>query len=73
MYRLHLAMPVQLTTVVPGDFVNRFGVDDILNTTELIDSEGNIDYNRISLFSTADYGFTFSYARKLPSPDFNME
>jgi hypothetical protein len=22
----------------------RFGVDDILNTTELIDSEGNIDY-----------------------------
>jgi hypothetical protein len=28
----------------------RFGVDDILNTTELIDSEGNIDYNRISLF-----------------------
>jgi hypothetical protein len=42
----------------------RFGVDDILNTTELIDSQGNIDYNRISLFSTADYGFTFSYARK---------
>ena len=44
----------------------RFGVDDILNTTELIDSQGNIDYNRISLFSAADYGFTFSYARKLP-------
>ena len=48
----------------------RFGVDDILNTTELIDSQGNIDYNRISLFSTADYGFTFSYARKLPVPEF---
>ncbi|PWA07518.1 hypothetical protein DB895_01865 [Flavobacterium psychrotolerans] len=43
----------------------RFGVDDILNTTELIDSQGNIDYNRISKFSTADYGFTFSYARKI--------
>lgn len=42
----------------------RFGVDDILNTTQLIDSEGNIDYNRISLFSTADYGFTLSYARR---------
>ncbi len=42
----------------------RFGVDDILNTTQLIDSEGNIDYNRISKFSTADYGATFSYARK---------
>ena len=48
----------------------RFGVDDILNTTELIDSQGNIDYNRISLFSAADYGFTFSYARKLPVPGF---
>lgn len=48
----------------------RFGVDDILNTTELIDNQGNIDYNRIELFSTADYGFTFSYARKLPVPGF---
>lgn len=43
----------------------RFGVDDILNTTQLIDSQGNIDYNRISKFSTADYGVTFSYARKM--------
>jgi hypothetical protein len=43
----------------------RFGVDDILNTTQLIDSQGNIDYNRISLFSTADYGLTFSYGRKM--------
>lgn len=48
----------------------RFGVDDILNTTELIDSQGNIDYNRISLFSTADYAVTFSYARKLQIPGF---
>jgi hypothetical protein len=48
----------------------RFGVDDILNTTDLIDNEGNIDYNRISLFSTADYGFTFSYAVKLPVEGF---
>ncbi|MFC6098019.1 PorV/PorQ family protein [Flavobacterium qiangtangense] len=53
-----------------GLSVIRFGVDDILNTTELIDSEGNIDYNRISLFSTADYGITFSYARKLKIPGF---
>lgn len=48
----------------------RFGVDDILNTTELIDNQGNIDYNRISLFSTADYGVTFSYARRLRLPGF---
>lgn len=44
----------------------RFGVDDILNTTQLIDANGNIDYNRISLFSTADYALTLSYARELP-------
>jgi hypothetical protein len=50
----------------------RFGVDDILNTTELIDSEGNIDYNRISLFSTADYGFTFRTLANYLFPVFNM-
>jgi hypothetical protein len=37
----------------------------------LIDSQGNIDYNRISLFSTADYGFTVSYARKLTLSGFH--
>ncbi|WP_458306557.1 putative type IX sorting system protein PorV2 [Croceiramulus getboli] len=47
--------------------VIRFGVDDILNTTQLIDADGNIDYNRISLFSTADWAFTLSYARQLPA------
>lgn len=41
----------------------RFGVDDIPNTTDLIDAEGNIDYNRITTFSAADYGFIFSYSR----------
>lgn len=46
----------------------RFGVDDIMDTTELIDNQGNVDYNRISLFSTADYGVTFSYARKSKIP-----
>jgi hypothetical protein len=53
-----------------GASIIRFGVDDILNTTDLIDSNGNIDYNRVSLFSTADYGVTFSYARKLPLQGF---
>jgi hypothetical protein len=53
-----------------GASIIRFGVDDILNTTQLIDASGNIDYNRISLFSVADYGVTFSYARKLPLQGF---
>lgn len=43
----------------------RFGVDDIPNTTELIDKDGNIDYDRIKTFSAADYAFIFSYARKM--------
>ncbi|MBL4594352.1 MAG: PorV/PorQ family protein [Flavobacteriales bacterium] len=42
----------------------RFGVDDIPNTTQLIDADGNIDYDRITSFSVADYAFMFSYARK---------
>lgn len=42
----------------------RFGVDDIPNTTELIDAEGNVNYDRISTFSAVDYAFIGSYARK---------
>ena len=64
------AMPLDDKSAV-GLSIIRFGVDDILNTTRLIDDQGNIDYNRISLFSTADYGITFSYARKLPLDGFN--
>lgn len=43
----------------------RFGVDDIPNTTELIDAQGNVNYDKISKFSAADYAFIGSYARKL--------
>ncbi len=49
----------------------RFGVDDIPNTTQLIDADGNIDYDRISSFSVADYAFIFSYARKSKIPGLN--
>ena len=43
----------------------RFAVDDIPNTTQLIDNEGNINYDNITTFTAADYAFLFSYARKL--------
>ena len=65
------AMPLDDRSVVALSVI-RFGVDDILNTTQLIDDQGNIDYNRISLFSTADYGVTFSYARALPLDGLNV-
>jgi len=65
------AMPLDDKSVVALSVI-RFGVDDILNTTQLIDDQGNIDYNRISLFSTTDYGVTFSYARALPLDGLNV-
>ncbi|SFD03010.1 hypothetical protein SAMN04487987_10350 [Algibacter pectinivorans] len=64
------AMPLDDNSAV-GISLIRFAVDDILNTTQLIDADGNINYDRISLFSTADYGLTFSYARSLPVQGLN--
>ena len=64
-------LPVDNTSAV-GISIVRFGVDDILNTTELIDSNGNIDFNRISLFSSVDYAFTGTYAKKILSPNLNF-
>jgi len=54
-----------------GISIIRFGVDDILDTTQLIDDQGNINYDRINLFSAVDYGLTFSYARKMKVPGLN--
>ncbi len=48
---------------VAGISFIRFGVDDILNTLDLIDADGNIRYDRITKFSVADYGLIFSYGR----------
>jgi hypothetical protein len=50
----------------------RFAVDDIPNTTELIDANGNVDYDRITSFSAADYAFLFSYAKKLKVEGLNV-
>lgn len=51
-----------------GVSIVRFGVDDIPNTTQLIDADGNINYDRITSFSVADYAFLFSYARRSNIP-----
>jgi hypothetical protein len=58
------AMPIDEKSAL-GISIIRFGVDDILDTTDLIDNDGNIDYNRIELFSAADYAVNFAYARNL--------
>jgi len=49
----------------------RFGVDDIPNTLDLIDGDGNIRYDRISSFSVADYAFLLSYSRTSPVQGLN--
>lgn len=50
----------------------RFGVDNIPNTTELIDADGNVNYDKITNFSAADYGFIFSYARAPKIPNLRL-
>ena len=56
---------------VLGFSVIRFGVDDIPDTSELIDANGNINYDRIKSFSAADYAFLLSYARKAKKEGLN--
>lgn len=41
----------------------RSGVDDIPNTLELVDANGNVNYDKVTGFNAADYAFQFSYAR----------
>lgn len=60
-----IAKPIDDKSTAGFSFI-RFGVDDIPNTTQLIDAAGNINYDNITLFSAGDYGFLFSYARKMP-------
>jgi len=50
---------------VGGLTVIRMGVDNIPNTLNLIGPDGTVDYNRITTFSTSDYGFLLSYARDM--------
>lgn len=57
------AMPIDDVSAF-GISIIRFSVDDILNTTQLIDEQGNINYDRISTFSNADWAFNLSYARE---------
>jgi hypothetical protein len=51
---------------VAGISILRFGVDNIPNTLDLVDANGNIDYNRIKTFNAVDFAMLCSYARKIP-------
>ena len=43
----------------------RSGIDNIPNTTELIDNQGNINFDKITTFSVTDLAFFASYGRFL--------
>lgn len=58
---LSFAKPLDNSGGVLGISLIRLGVDNILNTTQMIDPEGNIDYDKITKFSQADYAGIVSY------------
>ncbi|HEY1039114.1 MAG TPA: PorV/PorQ family protein, partial [Bacteroidia bacterium] len=43
----------------------RFGVDNIPNTIQLVDANGNVDYDKISKFSATDFAAFLTYSRKI--------
>jgi len=63
-----IATQIDSNSVV-GLSIIRFGVDDIANTLNLYDSDGNnngaLNYNNITYFSSADYAFILTYGRKI--------
>jgi len=56
------AKPIDNESTIALSFI-RFSVDDILNTTQLIDSQGNINFNRVSLFNASDMALHIGYAK----------
>ncbi len=61
---ISIAKPLDEKSTAAFTYI-RFGVDDIPNTTQLIDSDGNIDYDKITSFSAVDNAFILSYGRQL--------
>ncbi len=58
------------TGVLAFSFV-RFAVDNIPDTSELLEPDGSFNYDRIKSFSAADYAFLFSYAKHAKIPGLN--
>ena len=60
---LGVAKQINDRDFIAGSMI-RLGVDGIQNTTQIYDNDGNIDLDKISKFSVADYAMIFSYAGK---------
>ena len=50
----------------------RFGIDQIPNTINLVSPDGSINYDNVTEFSAADYGFFISYAQKLKNENWSI-
>ncbi len=57
---------------VLGISLIRFGVDNIPNTFNLIDSDGSVNYDNVTPFSAADYAGMLTYAQRLPSKNLQI-
>ncbi len=60
-----VAVPIRQKNMTVGFSFFRFGIDDIPNTLFLVGPDGSLNYNNISSFSAADYGFLFHFASKI--------
>lgn len=60
-----LSKRIDSNSVAGVSFI-RFGIDNIPNTLELVDANGNVDYNRIKTFNAVDAAVLLSYARVIP-------
>ncbi|MBK8488131.1 MAG: PorV/PorQ family protein [Chitinophagales bacterium] len=67
-----IAIPLKEKNSALAFSIIRFGVDDIPNTLFLIGPDGSINYDNITSFSVADYGFLGSYATKLDWNDLRI-
>lgn len=59
-----MAARIDATSTIGISYI-RFAVDDIPDTSELIDSEGNINYDKVKSFSAADNAILLTYAREM--------
>lgn len=66
------ALPIERDDLAISVSLIRLGVDDILNTTSLIDSNGNINYDNITSFSSADVAGIISVAKAFPKLHLNV-
>lgn len=69
---LAAAIPIERDELAFSISVVRLGVDNILNTTDLIDSNGNINFNNINTFSNTDVAAILSMAKSFPKLNLNV-